>query len=314
MKNYFILAYYSISEIENVEKELEEEQKFFKNKDILGRIYVSEMGVNGQISCHKDYFDQTKNYLYEKFPDINLKIDPSIEHVFCKMTIKYRKQLVALDRVIDLKNTAEHVSPEIWEKMLDEIDDDTVLIDVRNDYEWKIGHFKKAELIACNTFREFPNYLKELKAKRDPKNTKIMMYCTGGIRCEFFSPLLKEEGFEKIYQLDGGIINYGHKVGSKHWKGKVFVFDDRLATPICDDNLEEISNCNYCQKVCSSYYNCANMDCNELFLSCKECAVINLGCCSKHCLEKGRNRKLDHSKPVKPFRKLSYEEKKAISS
>ena len=108
----------------------------------------------------------------------------------------------------------------------------TLILDVRNDYEWKIGRFEGSELPPLETFREFPAYAKKLKEERDPKTTSVMMYCTGGIRCEFFSALMKKEGFEKVVQLDGGVIHYGLKEGSDHWEGKLFVFDDRLAVPM----------------------------------------------------------------------------------
>jgi len=314
MKNYYVVAYYYLTDIENVQKEIIDQRLFFEDKDILGRIYISEKGVNGQVSCHKDYYEVLIKYLSEKYPKIIFKIDPSSEHAFCKMTIKYRQQLVALDVDVDLEERGEHVSPEKWQQMLENKDDNTVLIDVRNDYEWKVGHFEGAELPKCTTFREFPEYTKKLKKKLDPKKAKLMIYCTGGIRCEFYAPLLKSEGFDNIYQLEGGIINYGHQVGSKYWKGKVFVFDDRLTVPISEDWDKDISSCSFCKRISSTYYNCANMDCNELFLACNDCAASNIGCCSKSCQDHGRVRTFDRSISPKPFRKLSFQEKCKISA
>jgi len=314
MKNYFVVAYYYLTNIKNVQDEISSQKSFFKDKDVLGRIYISEKGVNGQVSCHKDYYNVLIKYLSEKYPKIIFKIDPSSEHAFCKMTVKYRQQLVALDIDVDLEDTGEHVSPEKWQQMLEDRDENTVLIDVRNDYEWEVGHFENAELPKCSTFREFPEYTKKLKDKLDPKKTKLMIYCTGGIRCEFYAPLLKAEGFDNIYQLEGGIINYGHQVGSKHWKGKVFVFDDRLTVPISNDQDKTISVCEFCKKSCSTYYNCANMDCNKLFLSCHDCAPLNKGCCSKGCHDNGRVRQFDQTTSPKPFRKLSFQEKYKISA
>jgi UPF0176 protein len=123
-----------------------------------------------------------------------------------------------------------------------------------------------------------------------------MMYCTAGIRCELYSALLKEKGFKKVYQLDGGVMKYGKEVGKDLWKGKLFVFDDRLSVPIDGKSDEVISICSECKKPSDVYYNCANMDCNALFLSCPECAEKRKGCCCAVCQRAER---------VRPFNGLS---------
>jgi UPF0176 protein len=202
----------------------------------------------------------------------------------------------------------EHVSPEVWKKMLQEKDDETLVLDVRNDYEWKIGHFEGSELPKLETFRQFPEYARKLKEEKDPKKTSVMMYCTGGIRCEFFSAIMKKEGFENIYQLDGGVINYGLKEGGDHWNGKLFVFDDRLAVPM-EEGKAPISNCIHCGVSNDVYHNCANMDCNELFLCCSKCLKERNGCCSKECECAERIR--PYQENGKPFRKWTHEEKQA---
>ena len=190
-----------------------------------------------------------------------------------------------------------------------ESNDDHIVIDVRNDYEWKVGHFDGAVTPPLSTFREFRDYAKELQDKIDPKNTKVMMYCTGGIRCELYSSLLKEEGIEKVYQLDGGVINYGLKEGSKHWHGKLFVFDDRMTVPISDEESEVIGKCHHCSAPTDDYYNCANMDCNHLFLCCSKCLMDLKGCCKTECREAPRVRPFEHQNPHKPFRKRYQYEK-----
>ena len=129
------------------------------------------------------------------------------------------------------------------------------------------------------------------------------MYCTGGIRCEVYSALLKKEGFEEVYQLEGGIIQYGLDEGTHHWKGKLFVFDDRLAVPLCDDASEVISRCRHCQETSDLYFNCANMDCNELFIACPSCADKLQGCCSSPCQTAPRVRPYQKSERPKPFRR-----------
>jgi UPF0176 protein len=147
-----------------------------------------------------------------------------------------------------------------------------------------------------------------LKKERDPKKTKVMMYCTGGIRCEFYSAVMKKEGFEQVYQLDGGVIQYGLDEGQSQWEGKLFVFDDRLVVPISGEAAPSIAVCKHCQISSDVYYNCANMDCNDLFVSCPECLKRMRGCCSEKC-QAGRVRSIAEDANPKPFRKWSHEEK-----
>lgn len=308
--DYKVLAYYCITEIDDPEAEVARHKDFFSSRDFKGRIYISEQGINGQASGRADHADEYMAWMAERsrFKKMPFKIHLAEEHAFPKMTVKYRKQLVAVDCEVDFSSVGEHVSPEAWKRMLEERDGDTLVLDVRNEYEWKVGRFEGSELPELETFREFPDFAKKLKAARDPKTTSVMMYCTGGIRCEFFSALMKKEGFEKVYQLDGGVINYGLKEGSEHWRGKLFVFDDRLAIPM-GENQEPISSCTHCGKPNDVYYNCANMDCNELFLCCIDCLKEHKGCCSCDCERQDRIRPFQES--AKPFRKWSHEEKQA---
>jgi UPF0176 protein len=130
-----------------------------------------------------------------------------------------------------------------------------------------------------------------------------MMYCTGGIRCEVYSALLKDIGFEHVYQLQGGIIKYGLNQGSDRWQGKLFVFDDRLTVPISNEEAPVIGKCHHCDTASESYYNCANMDCNVLYLSCKKCLEEYKGCCCSECKEAPRLRAFQQLNPHKPFRR-----------
>lgn len=300
---YFVLAYYYIGPIEDPELEMRRHKEFFEKRDFKGRIYISPQGINGQASGSAESAEEYMEWMRSdpRFQKIDFKIHKAERHAFPKMTVKVRKQLVALDREVDFSKIGEHVSPEQWKKMLEEKNKDTLLLDVRNDYEWEVGHFDGAELPKLETFREFSAYAKELKEKHDPKKTSVMMYCTGGIRCEFYSAVLKEEGFEKVYQLDGGVIGYGLEEGSDHWKGKLFVFDDRLVVPISEDAAEPIAKCSLCHTSCDVYYNCANMDCNKLFVCCLSCLKTHQGCCCKECLETGRVR--PYKEDAIPFRK-----------
>jgi UPF0176 protein len=301
-----VLAYYIFTAIEDPFLEVSRHQEFLRDKDITCRVYISEEGINGQMSASATDSEKYRQWLQSdtRFKDISFKVHTFSEHVFPRATVKYRKQLVAIDEKVDLSLTGDRVCPQQWRKMLEERDDKTLLLDVRNDYEWEIGHFEGAELPALSSFREFAGYARRLKEEKDPKETKVMMCCTGGIRCELFSALLKKEGFEKVYQLDGGIINYGLKEGAKHWQGKLFVFDDRLAVPISEEQEDEvISQCHHCKRPSDVYYNCSNMDCNALFLCCPSCAEQFAGCCSTACQSAPRLRLYEKTDRPKPFRR-----------
>lgn len=301
---YLIVAFYHLTEIENPAHEVKTHLEFFTGRDIRSRIYVSETGINCQLSGAaqdaRDYMDWMAGR--PQFRSAKFKIDPYETHVFPKVIVKYRKQLVAFDAEVDLSLRGEHIDPQRWKEMLDS-DDGHVVLDVRNDYEWEVGHFAGAERPPCQTSRGFKEYAKELKKQIDPKKTPVMMYCTGGIRCELFSAILKADGFENIFQLDGGVINYGHKQGSEHWKGKLFVFDDRMAVPISEEETPVIGKCHHCGTPNEAYYNCANMDCNELFLCCPKCLKELAGCCQESCIHAKRVRPYHHQTAHRPFRK-----------
>jgi UPF0176 protein len=304
MPEYFVLAYYHFTPIADPKQEVFLHKEFFINKDITSRIYISEEGINGQMSGKKEDAEEYMRWMHSRTPfeQIYFKIHHHHENVFPRQTVKYRRQLVALDEKVDMALTGEHLSPERWkEKMNGEVK--PLLLDVRNEYEWKVGRFEGAECPPCDNFREFKQYADELKDKVDPKKTPVMMYCTGGIRCELYSSLLKKGGFENVYQLDGGIINYGLKQGSDHWLGKLFVFDDRLTVSISEEQAPVIGKCHHCETPNESYYNCANMDCNELFLCCPTCLEKYAGCCCADCQTAPRVRPYQQQDVHKPFRK-----------
>ena len=253
--NYEVLAYYHIGPIDDPHAEVARHKEFFQNRDFRGRIYISEQGINGQASGAREAAAEFRAWLQgdPRFSGLDVKVHPAHEHAFPKMTVKYRRQLVAIDCEVDFSETGERVSPREWKKMLEERDEDTL---------------------------------------------------------EFYSAVLKKEGFEKVYQLEGGVIGYGLKEGSDHWKGKLFVFDDRLVVPISEEKADPIAACKSCQSACDVYYNCANMDCNALFLCCPACLEKQRGCCSSSCIEEGRVRPYQES--AKPFRKWDYQEKIAM--
>lgn len=310
-----ILAFYLITPIEEPKREVKRFKKFLETLDIKARIYISEEGINAQMSVATSDYEAFKQWFlaHPDYANTPIKVHTYHEHVFPRLTVKYRKQIVAFDQQVNFEERAEHVKATRWKEMLDEQDPNTIVLDVRNDYEWEVGHFTGAINSNCKTFREFTEFASQLKEKVDPDKTRVMMSCTGGIRCELFSPYLKQQGFHEVYQLDGGMIQYGLDVGSEHWEGGLFVFDDRLVVPIKEGGtIESIGQCHKCGVKTSLFYNCANMDCNKLFLSCLDCAKASQGCCSSNCEHKGRLRPFDgHAKP-KPFSRLSAEQKETL--
>jgi UPF0176 protein len=301
---YFVLAFYTFQTIENPKAELALQKDYLGKLDATCRIYISEEGINGQLSLARDHALLYIDWMHSRkeFKNLDFKVHEWHEQAFPRLTLKYRKHLVGRDQDVDLTKQGEHLPPKQWKEML-ESEEDALLLDIRNSYEWELGRFVGATLPPCETFRDFEKYADDLKSSHNPKEKKVMMYCTGGIRCEVYSALLKNKGFEKVYQLQGGIIKYGLEQGNKHWNGKLFVFDDRLSVPISKEAAPVIGKCRSCSAPCESYYNCANIDCNTLFLCCKECIKASLGCCQATCMESPRIRPVNHQNPHKPFRR-----------
>ena len=201
---------------------------------------------------------------------------------FIKLQIKVRKQIVAdglSEDQYDVTNVGNHLSANEWNKAIDE---GATVVDIRNHYESEIGHFKNSLLPVSETFKEeLPEVLEMLKGK---ENDKVLLYCTGGVRCEKTSSYLKHHGFKDVNQLHGGIIDYARQIKAQglenKFKGKNFVFDDRLGERISD---EVISHCHQCGAVCDTHVNCANKKCNLLFIQCSACASKLNGCCGDDC-------------------------------
>jgi UPF0176 protein len=304
-KKYFVIAFYLFTPIADPHAEVAKHQAFFKERDIKSRIYISHDGINAQMSALEDHAIEYMEWmkLDDRFKDIDFKIHVHHEQVFPRATVKFRKQLVALDHNANPHKGGEHIAPAQWKEMLEK-EKNILLLDVRNDYEWKIGRFEGAVKPKLDMFRKFPEYARKLKEEYDLKNTKVMMYCTGGIRCELYSALMKDEGFENVYQLNGGVIRYGLEQGEDLWEGKLFVFDDRLAIPLKENSqAKPISECHFCKTPSDRYYNCASMDCNNLFLSCPECAEKMKGCCCTACQSGSRMRVFNKDAEPKPFKR-----------
>lgn len=304
---YCVLAFYHYVSLDEPEKLVQAHRDFLERLDVKARIYISEEGINGQMSASKEAADLYIDWLHANplFKAVDFKLDFCQEHVFPRLSIK-KRPLLGISVNICPSKRGRYMSPKEWRKALDNRTKDTVLIDVRNNYESKIGHFEGAICPPLESFRDFKRYAEDLQGRVDVGKAQIMMYCTGGIRCELYSSLLLSLGFLDVSQLRGGIIKYGHEEGSVHWRGKLFVFDDRLVVPIHPNAKEDIiTECAFCGKPYDFYRNCANMDCNSFLLSCEACTESNKGCCSEQCLREGRVRDFQKGRHPKPFCRLS---------
>lgn len=272
----------------------------FSQAGVFGRIYVAHEGINGQISVLKDRFE---DFLAAKdtvtfLQDIRLNF--AIEDdgkSFYKLKIKVRPKIVAdglNDDTFDASNRGVHLDAKSFNELTDR--EETIIVDMRNHYESEVGHFEDAITPDVETFREALPQVEEIL--EDKKDKPIVMYCTGGIRCEKASAYFKHKGFKDVYQLDGGIIEYARQVENQglpnKFRGKNFVFDERMGETI---NGEVISKCHQCGAPCDTHINCANEYCHILFLQCDACATKYEQCCSNKC---------------KDFRKLPEEEQNRL--
>lgn len=258
----------------------------FDQLEVLGRIYVAGEGINAQLSVPTARLEDFKKALYSiSFLDgvrLNLAVDDNGKSFF-KLKILVRKKIVAdglHDETFDVTDHGTHVNAEAFNKLAD--DPNTVIVDMRNHYESEVGHFRNAICPDVDTFREELKVVEEIMA--DQKDKNLLMYCTGGIRCEKASAWFKHVGFKNVFQLEGGIIKYAQEVKEQNLEnkfiGKNFVFDERLGERISDDI---ISKCHQCGEPCDTHTNCKNDGCHLLFIQCDACAGKYAGCCSEEC-------------------------------
>lgn len=298
---YEVILYYYFNTIEHPEQFAKQHKQYCKDLGIKGRIYISSEGINGTAAGTPEQMAQYKEDLraIPGFENTEFKTDESDYIPFSKLICKTREEIVSLHvDGVDPKDGGNHLSPAEWRRVMEE--EDHVMIDVRNNYESKIGHFKGALKPDVENFFDFPKWLEEAEI---PKDKKVLMYCTGGIRCEKFSVLMKEQGWDDVNQLHGGILRYAKEEEGKHFQGKCFVFDDRLVVPVNPKDLAPIAKCEITGKPADTYVNCANMECNKLFVCSEEGAHIMEGCCSEECKQSEYRRPFDPENAFKPFRK-----------
>ena len=292
-KPYRVLLYYLYTPIENHVEFAAEHLAACKELELKGRILVAQEGINGTVS---GTIEQTNKYMDmmksdPRFADMVYKIDEADGHAFKKMHVRPKNELVTLrleDDVDPNQTTGNYLSPkEFYEQMQDE---NTVVLDARNDYEFDLGHFRGAIKPDITNFRELPEWVRENKEMFEGK--KILTYCTGGIRCEKFSGWLVKEGFEDVSQLHGGIATYGKdpEVQGDLWDGQMYVFDQRIAVPINQKEHVIVGRDIYSGEPCERYVNCANPECNKKILCSEENEHKHLRSCTHECRVHPRNR------------------------
>ena len=255
--------------------------------DVFGRVYIASEGINGQISVPESKKNTFKEILYNAHPQLNgIRLNEALDNdgkSFWVLRMKVRKKIVADgidDQTFDPSITGKYLTAKEFNKLSDQAD--TIVVDMRNSYEYEVGHFKNALEIPSATFRDQLPMAVEMLQNHKDKN--IIMYCTGGIRCEKASAYMLHNGFKNVYHVEGGIIEYVRKAREESlpvkFIGKNFVFDERLGERVTDDI---IAKCYQCGAPSDRHTNCANQECHDLIIQCEKCAEEFNGCCSQEC-------------------------------
>jgi UPF0176 protein len=281
-QRYNILLYYCYTPIEDPEAFKEKHHYYCLENDLRGRIILAQEGINGTISgltaaCEKYMHDLKAD---ARFAHMHFKVTTHHQHAFQKLYIRVKSEIVhaGLPHINPNQQSGRHITPQQLRHIQKE--EDVVLLDVRSNYEHQLGKFKGAITLDIDHFREFPEKMDKLVPY---KNRKIVTYCTGGIKCEKASAYLLEKGFQNVYQLHGGIIQYGLDTDGEYFEGKCYVFDNRLAIKINNQNPTVIGSCYVCHTTCDRMVNCANPECNVHVPICEPCAETLAGACSTTC-------------------------------
>jgi len=295
-----VILYYAFTPIADPTALMLWQKNLCESLNIKGRIIIAEQGINGtlggKMSDLKKYVKATKEY--PGFNEIDFKWSKGTGNDFPKLKIKVKDDLVSFGKTDEIKvgekgiiGGGTHLRPSQVNKLVAERPEDVVFFDGRNSFEAKIGRFKDAVIPNASTTKDF---IVELESgKYDHlKNKAVITYCTGGIRCEILSVLMKNRGFQEVYQIKGGIVRYGNKYGDKsHWEGSLFTFDDRLTIDFSNE-VKMLGTCKRCEAKTKSFRNCLNDNCHQLVLLCDECYANHKGLPCKHDRETKANREL----------------------
>ena len=287
--HYLVLLYYLYVDIEDPVTYRDQQILLCDELGLRGRIIVANEGINGTVSGLRE---DCEEYIEVMKSDpltahMAFKIDEEQEHVFPKLSVKARKEIVTLglenEDFSPNDTTGRHLSPAEWKHAMEE--ENTVILDARNDYEFDLGHFKNAIRPDIGNFKELPTWIRQNRQELEGK--KILTYCTGGIRCEKFSGFLVREGFEDVNQLEGGIVEYGkdEEARGENYDGECYVFDQRVTVPINHVNATTVSQCIHCGKKSLRYVNCAYPSCNEQHFCCESCEETSQRFCKNECRE-----------------------------
>ena len=281
------LSFYKYVQLSNLDELRNSLYERWRDLNILGRVYIAEEGINAQISLPENNIDMFRSDLdnYSSFKNIPFKIALNKNTSFYKLIIKIKKEIVAYGistNDFDINNTGKHLNAKKFNAMMEK--SNTIVVDMRNHYESEVGKFENAICPDVDTSKDLLKETKNILGNH--KNKNILLYCTGGIRCEKASSYLIKNKFKNIYQLKGGIINYAKEVKEQNltskFKGKNFVFDDRLGERVTSDI---ISLCHQCDKKNDNHTNCENDACHILFIQCEICKEKYDGCCSVECMK-----------------------------
>ena len=282
---YTTLSFYKYHKIDQPEQFRDELYRVWYSMGVLGRIYIAHEGINAQLALPTKNLEVFNTYLdtFSIFKGMRRNFAVEDGKSFFKLKIQVRDKIVAdgiNDPTFDPGNCGVHLDAKKWNELMEQAD--VTLVDFRNHYESEVGHFQNAILPDVDTFREqLPKVAEELQDKKDKP---LLIYCTGGIRCEKASAYMKHHGFTEVYQLEGGIIKYARDCKENNIEpkfiGKNFVFDERLHEKITEDI---IAHCHQCGEPADAHINCVNEACHLLFIQCEKCAVKYEKCCTPAC-------------------------------
>ena len=284
---YHVLLYYKLVPLKLAKKEVEYQREVCTALGLKGRILINNNGINGTVGGSKESIALYKSYMdqHYKFNNIDWKESTSDIDPFPKLRVRFREEIITTDdtQKVNLCARAKHVNRDTFHQWLMH-KEDMVILDMRNDYEWEIGRFVGAVRPPMRFFRELKDHMDFYDQFKDKK---IVMFCTGGIRCEPASAQFIARGFDpkNIYQLEGGIVKYAEKYGREgFYEGKCYVFDERIAVPVnTSETAVVVGKCHHCQATEDTYRNCANKFCNLHFVACDACNEAHRNTCSMTC-------------------------------
>lgn len=284
-----IILYYKFVPVKDPEAVMFWQRSLARELNLKGRVIISKHGINGTLGGELDnlkrYVKETK--LFPALKGTKFKWSEGTRDDFPRLSVKVRDEIVTFGVPDEVKvgskgivGGGKHIKPEQVHALVEKHGDEVVFFDGRNAYEAKIGRFKNAVVPGTRTTRDFIKEIEKPKYQ-ELKDKPVVTYCTGGIRCEVLSTLMKNRGFKEVYQIDGGIVKYGEKYGDTGlWEGALHVFDGRMKTRFSEKS-KDIGECTHCQGKTSRYVNCANLACNDLILVCEKCERQTA--CSSDC-------------------------------